>query len=47
MSAPLLWVVTLIYAFVSLDLYWHDKQALSLVFFGYTIANFGLIWSLK
>lgn len=47
MSAPLLWLTTAIYAFVSVDLMLKGNQPMSLAFLGYAAANVGIIWSLK
>lgn len=47
MSAPLIGVVTLIYLAVCIDLWIKGNPGMSLCFLGYTIANVGLMWSMK
>ncbi len=45
MSAPLLWLVTAIYAYVAIDLA-RKGEWMALAFAGYTLANIGIILSL-
>jgi len=47
MSTWLVLLVTFIYAYVSIDQYRQNDLALATVYFGYTVANFGLIMVLK
>lgn len=43
MSTPLLIIVTLIYMGVSVTEYWSSRDGMAIVFFGYALANIGLI----
>lgn len=43
MSASLIAIVTVIYTGVSLNEWWHGNAPMSLVWFGYALANIGLI----
>lgn len=45
MSAPLIWVVTAIYAFVAIDLA-RKGEWMGATFAGYALANVGIIMSL-
>lgn len=45
MSTPLLWLVTLIYAAVAVDLL-TKRQWMGIAFAGYALANVGIILSL-
>jgi len=47
MSIWLLWVTTAIYGFVSIELLAKGNTGMSVAFLGYTVANCGIIWSLK
>ncbi len=46
MSTPLLWIVTLIYAAVAIDL-GRKGEWIGVVFAGYTVANIGLILAMR
>lgn len=46
MSTPLIWVVTAIYAWVSVDITRKGDIGDGVMYLGYTIANFGILWRL-
>ena len=43
MSAGLLWLVTAIYLFVAVEQLHNGNQNMGIVYFGYAVANIGLI----
>ena len=47
MSTWLVLLVTFIYAYVSIEQYIKGDLSLAVVYFGYTVANFGLIMVVK
>lgn len=47
MATWLVWVVTAIYGCVAIDLLIKRDFGHSLMFFGYSIANIGLVWALS
>jgi len=47
MSFPLLSVVTLIYMGISISLWIEGNKGMSLCFLGYTVANIGLLMTMK
>lgn len=47
MSEGLLWLVTVIYLFVSASLAWEGKIGPSVCFAGYAVANLGLILTIR
>jgi hypothetical protein len=47
MSAPLLILVGVIYAYVAVEQWWKGSPAGFVVWFSYACANMGLIWHTK
>ena len=47
MSIPLVILVTFIYAYVSINQYMMGNNAMGITYFGYAVANIGLIAALK
>ena len=47
MSIPLVILVTFIYAYVSIQQYMAGNNAMCITYFGYSVANIGLIAALK
>lgn len=47
MSKPLLIVVTLIYGYVFIDLLMKKQWPMAIAYFGWAVANVGIIWNLK
>jgi hypothetical protein len=47
MSIPLLWIVTVLYAITSGDLFVQKQYGSAIVFFGYALANVGLILAMS
>jgi len=47
MSTPLIILVTFIYAYVALQQYMVGNNAMGITYFGYAVANIGLIAALK
>jgi hypothetical protein len=47
MSAPLLWLVTAIYAVVAIDLFLKGNPGMALAYIGYSVGNIGLIMAIK
>ena len=47
MSIPLVILVTFIYAYVSIHQYMIGNNAMCITYFGYAVANIGLITALK
>jgi hypothetical protein len=47
MSIPLVILVTIIYVYVSIQQYMSGNNAMCITYFGYAVANIGLITALK
>jgi hypothetical protein len=46
-STPLIWIVTAIYAYVSFDQFRQGNVGGAVMFCGYCVANFGILFFVK